>query len=92
MYMFSSIGFSELLIILVIALVLFGGRKIPQLARDLGSGIKEFRRSLLDTSLDSNDDAYKNEQRFKTSSRLSNSKTNTREKLVAQRRRKTKGS
>ena len=45
--MFSGIGFSELLIILVIALILFGGRKIPQLAKDLGQGIKEFRRSLM---------------------------------------------
>ncbi len=35
-----------MLVILVAILVLFGGRKIPQLARDLGTGIREFKRSL----------------------------------------------
>ncbi len=45
--MFSSIGITEILIILTAALLLFGGKKIPQLARDLGTGIREFRRSLM---------------------------------------------
>lgn len=45
--MFSSIGIPEILIILTAVLILFGGRKIPQLARDLGTGIREFKRSLL---------------------------------------------
>ena len=44
--MFSSIGIPEILIILTAVLLLFGGRKIPQLARDLGTGIREFKRSL----------------------------------------------
>lgn len=39
-------GIGEWLIILVIILVLFGGRKIPSLARDLGLGIREFRKSM----------------------------------------------
>jgi sec-independent protein translocase protein TatA len=34
-------------IILVIVLILFGGRKIPALAKDLGGGIREFRQALL---------------------------------------------
>ena len=42
----GGIGGTEMIIILVIALLLFGGRKIPELARDIGSGIKEFRRSM----------------------------------------------
>ncbi len=42
----GGIGGTELFIILVIVLLLFGGRKIPQLARDIGLGIKEFRKSL----------------------------------------------
>jgi sec-independent protein translocase protein TatA len=33
----------DITIILVIALVLFGGKKLPELARGLGSGIKEFK-------------------------------------------------
>ena len=47
--MFSSIGIPEMMIMLVGALVLFGGRKIPQLARDLGMGIREFKRTLTQT-------------------------------------------
>jgi TatA/E family protein of Tat protein translocase len=39
-----DVGPSELLIVLVIALVLFGGAKIPQLARSLGEAQREFRR------------------------------------------------
>lgn len=40
-----NIGPPELIIILVILLLLFGARKIPELARGLGSGVREFRRS-----------------------------------------------
>jgi sec-independent protein translocase protein TatA len=39
-------GTQEWLIIGVIALVLFGGTKIPQLARGFGEGIREFKKSL----------------------------------------------
>lgn len=39
-----DVGPSELLIILVIALVIFGGAKIPQLARSLGEAQREFRK------------------------------------------------
>lgn len=46
MLFIGGIGGTEMIIILVIALLLFGGRKIPELARDIGTGIKEFRRSM----------------------------------------------
>ena len=36
-------GMSEILVILVIVLLLFGGKKIPELMKGLGSGIKEFK-------------------------------------------------
>ena len=45
----GGVGPWELLIILAVVLVVFGGRRIPQLAKDLGSGIREFRRSLSGT-------------------------------------------
>lgn len=38
------IGYTELLIIAVIALLLFGGKKIPELMRGLGKGISEFKK------------------------------------------------
>ena len=47
---FGAPGPWEMLIILVAVLVVFGGRKIPQLAKDLGSGIREFRKSLSGTT------------------------------------------
>ena len=37
------LGLQELIIIVIIVLILFGGRKIPELMRGLGSGIKEFK-------------------------------------------------
>jgi TatA/E family protein of Tat protein translocase len=41
----ESIGTTELLVILVVALVVFGPRKLPELARGLGRGINEFKRA-----------------------------------------------
>lgn len=42
------IGPKEILIIAVIILLLFGGKKIPELMKGLGSGIKEFKKSVKD--------------------------------------------
>lgn len=42
----GSLGFSEMAIIFVIALIVFGPRKLPELGRSLGSAMREFRRSL----------------------------------------------
>ena len=41
--MAGSFGLTELLIILMIVIVLFGGSKIPQLGRGLGEGIRNFK-------------------------------------------------
>ena len=42
---FGAIGPQQIVLILVIVLLLFGGRKIPELMRGLGSGIKEFKKA-----------------------------------------------
>lgn len=44
--MLKSIGLPELLIILVVAVLLFGGKKIPEVAKGLGEGIRNFKNSL----------------------------------------------
>ena len=44
--MLKSIGLPELLVILVVALLLFGGKKIPEVAKGLGEGIRNFKSSL----------------------------------------------
>jgi len=42
----GRIGFPELLIILVIVLVIFGGAKIPEIMKSFGTGIKEFKKAV----------------------------------------------
>jgi sec-independent protein translocase protein TatA len=41
-YLLGMLGTNEIIIILVIVLLLFGGRKIPELMRGLGKGVREF--------------------------------------------------
>ena len=43
--MLGSIGMPELIIIFVIALIIFGPRKLPELGRSLGKSINEFKRA-----------------------------------------------
>lgn len=42
----SNIGMGELLVILVIVLLLFGGKKIPEMMRGLGQGVSEFKKGM----------------------------------------------
>ena len=43
---FGRLGGGELILILVVVLLLFGARKLPELARSLGASAKEFRRGI----------------------------------------------
>ncbi len=43
-------GFTELLLLLVVVLVLFGGSKLPQLGKGLGESIRSFRKALREGS------------------------------------------
>jgi sec-independent protein translocase protein TatA len=44
--MLRSIGLPELVVILVVAVLLFGGKKIPEVAKGLGEGIKNFKNAM----------------------------------------------
>lgn len=43
--MFKSIGTTELVIIAVVLLILFGGKKLPELGKGIGEAIKEFKKA-----------------------------------------------
>jgi sec-independent protein translocase protein TatA len=45
---FGNFGFSEMLILLVIVLVLFGARRVPEIGASIGKGIREFKRNISD--------------------------------------------
>jgi sec-independent protein translocase protein TatA len=45
-YLAGAIGWTELLLILAVVLLLFGGRKLPELARSMGSSISEFKKGI----------------------------------------------
>ncbi|MBN1998796.1 twin-arginine translocase TatA/TatE family subunit [candidate division KSB1 bacterium] len=43
--MFPSIGMQELLVIMVVILLLFGSKRLPELARGIGKSIREFKKA-----------------------------------------------
>lgn len=53
----GNIGATEIIIIVLVLLLLFGGRKIPELMKGLGEGIKQFKKGM------SGDDNDKNEKK-----------------------------
>jgi sec-independent protein translocase protein TatA len=57
------LGGQELLVILIIVILLFGAKKIPELAKGLGTGIKEFKKASneADKQLNVKDDVAKND-------------------------------
>ena len=48
----AGLGWQELMIILVILMLLFGGKRLPQLASGLGKSIREFKRGVADADSD----------------------------------------
>ncbi|MBN1638157.1 MAG: twin-arginine translocase TatA/TatE family subunit [Ignavibacteriales bacterium] len=49
---FQNLGFWEIMIIVLVILLLFGAKKIPELARGVGKGMKEFKKAVKDVEDD----------------------------------------
>jgi sec-independent protein translocase protein TatA len=58
-----GLGYQELLLILLIVLVLFGASRLPELARSLGSSVKEFKKGVVESKEDSAAAAKKEEEK-----------------------------
>ena len=58
-----GLGYQELLIILVIVLILFGANRLPELARSLGSSVKEFKKGVNEVKDDTSSAAKKEEEK-----------------------------
>jgi sec-independent protein translocase protein TatA len=56
-------GVTEILVILAVVLLLFGGKKIPELMKGLGSGIKEFKNAAKEESSSDKKDETENEKK-----------------------------
>lgn len=50
--MLSNIGTTEIVVVAVVILILFGGQKIPEFVRSMGEAVREFRRSIKDDTED----------------------------------------
>ena len=61
----GSLGGTELIIALVIILLLFGAKKIPELARGLGSGVREFKAGTKEGQIEDKKDEKKKEEELK---------------------------
>ena len=46
--MFGNLGAGEIILILLVVLILFGAKKIPELARGIGKGMSEFKKGIKD--------------------------------------------
>jgi len=50
--MFGDLSFSHILILLLVLVLVFGAKRIPEIGKSIGQGIKEFNRSLKDATSD----------------------------------------
>ncbi len=65
---FGQIGFTEILILLVVVLLLFGAKRIPEIAGSFGKGITEFKRNLNDAQKAISDPPPRNDRAVEGSS------------------------
>ncbi len=60
------LGMQEILLIALVILLLFGGKKIPELMKGLGKGVKSFKEGLKEGDISDSDDSNTKQQSEKT--------------------------
>ena len=60
--LFGNLGTTELIVILVVVLLLFGGRKIPELMHGIGKGVRSFKKGMNEIEEEINAPVSKNEE------------------------------
>ena len=65
--MFGSIGMPELIIGLVVILLLFGAKRVPELARGLGSGVREFKKGTQEGEVEKKKEEVQEEEQLEAS-------------------------
>jgi sec-independent protein translocase protein TatA len=61
MFLFGTLGLQELLLITIIIVIIFGARRLPELGKSLGEGIKNFKKSI--SPKDKDKDSTSDEQK-----------------------------
>jgi sec-independent protein translocase protein TatA len=65
----GSIGPGELIIVLVIALIVLGPKKLPEVGRSVGKGMREFKDSLAGINMDDDDDEVEDRKSVRRSTK-----------------------
>ena len=68
--MFGNLGIGELLIIMVVILLLFGAKRIPEIAGSMGKGIREFKKNVNEATREVTSETMPGEQPRLTASEL----------------------
>ena len=63
--MFGTLGWPEIILILLVALLLFGAKKLPDVGRSLGKGIREFKKALkgIEEDIDKEEEGKEKEEK-----------------------------
>jgi sec-independent protein translocase protein TatA len=69
--MIGSLGFQEIIIIFVIALIVFGPRKLPELGKSLGKGLSEFKKASNDLKRTWEDEVRSEDEKLRQLTNLS---------------------
>ncbi|QOY33757.1 twin-arginine translocase TatA/TatE family subunit [Anaerobacillus isosaccharinicus] len=75
--MFQNIGIPGLILILVIALIIFGPKKLPEMGRAVGQTLKEFKKSTRELTNDLDDDDKKSVKSEKVTAETTEEKDQT---------------